>query len=93
MAEGDALDTDRWRGKTSFAPGMPVDQADVPTLRYQALGGRVFTLRRWSDGSTDRGETDLEALADLRGKPVVMEGWYDEAGTFLGDDAGLEENT
>ncbi|ALH23611.1 hypothetical protein PaMx28_11 [Pseudomonas phage PaMx28] len=73
-----------WEDKTSFAPGVPDDPDAAPELLYQVLLGRVFTLTRWKDGSTARGEVaraDLEAVA---GGPVTKEGWYDALGKYVG---------
>lgn len=74
-----------WAGKTSFAPGMPVDTSQIPTLRYQALEGRVYTTLRWRDGSVSRGEVPIAQLEDLVGQGQVQEGWYDSAGDYLGE--------
>lgn len=71
-----------WEDKTSFAPGVP--EGEVPVLRYQVLAGRVFTLKRWPDGSTARGEVDLAHLEALSGGPVTREGWYDALGGYAG---------
>lgn len=79
-----------WADKTGFAPGMPEDAADIPTMRYQVLHGRVFTLTRWRDGSTARGETELAVLQKLVDGPI-REGWYNAVGDYLGDNPGLED--
>jgi len=77
-----------WAGKVEFAPGVPLDPADVPKLRYQTIMGRVYVLQRWPDGSTVRGEITLQELEALVGSQV-REGWYDALGNYLGIDAGL----
>jgi hypothetical protein len=74
-----------WEGKTSFAPGLSDDNA--PTLRYQALHGRVYTLQAWPDGSTARGEVELAHLEALAGGPV-KEGWYSALGEWVGASPG-----
>jgi hypothetical protein len=72
-----------------FAPGVPDDAADLPTTRYQVLEGRVFTLTVWRNAATARGEVAVADLEQLRGEPVTRDGWYDETGAYLGDEAGL----
>ena len=65
-----------WADKTSFAPGVPDDPDAVPELLYQVLLGRVFTLTRWRDGSTARGEVplaDLERDHPTSGLPPALE--------------------
>lgn len=73
-----------WEDKTSFAPGVPDDPDAVPELLYQVLLGKVFTLMRWRDGSTARGEVALADLEALAGSAVTREGWYDALGRYLG---------
>lgn len=73
-----------WEEKTSFAPGVPLDQDAIPEVLFQVLLGRVYTLTRWKDGSTVRGEIPLAELEALAGKPVTREGWYDVLGRYLG---------
>lgn len=73
-----------WADKTSFAPGVPDDQDAVPELLYQVLLGRVFTLTRWRDGSTARGEVPLTDLEAVAGSTVTREGWYDALGKYVG---------
>ena len=73
-----------WAGKTSFAPGVPDTPSAVPELFYQVLNGRVFTLTRWKDGSTARGEVALTDLVALAGQPVNRDGWYDAMARFIG---------
>lgn len=73
-----------WDDKTSFAPGVPDDPDAVPELLYQVLLGRVFTLTRWRDGSTARGEVELADLESVAGSAVAREGWYDALGAYLG---------
>lgn len=77
--------SEEWEGKTSFAPGVPEDPAARPELWYQVLAGQVFTLMRWTDGSTARGSVDLGTLEDVAGAPIVREGWYDALGQYVGD--------
>jgi hypothetical protein len=69
--------------KYDWAPGVPLDTSNLPRLFYQALLGRVFTLQRWPDGSTARGEVSLAELEALVGG-TVREGWYDAAGIYRG---------
>lgn len=73
-----------WEDKVSFAPGVPDDPDAVPELLYQVLLGRVYTLTRWTDGSTARGEVPLADLEAVAGKPVTREGWYDALGAYVG---------
>lgn len=73
-----------WGDKTSFAPGVPDDLGAVPELLYQVLLGRVFTLTRWRDGSTARGEVQLADLEAVAGSAVAREGWYDALGKYIG---------
>ena len=73
-----------WADKTFFAPGVPDDLGAVPELLYQVLLGRVFTLMRWRDGSTARGETQLANLEAVAGSAVTREGWYDALGKYIG---------
>jgi hypothetical protein len=73
-----------WEDKTSFAPGVPDDPDAVPELLYQVLLGRVYTLTRWRDGSTARGEVSLADLEAVAGGTVSKEGWYDALGKYLG---------
>jgi hypothetical protein len=75
----------RWLEKTGYAIGVPDDPDAIPRVRYQLLQGRVYTLTTWRDGSTIRGETDIETLAALVGS-TPQEGWYDALGKYLGDD-------
>ncbi len=73
-----------WEDKMSFAPGVPDDLDSIPERLYQALLGRVYTLTRWKDGSTARGEIPLADLESVAGKPIVKEGWYDALGKYIG---------
>ncbi|XAQ48598.1 hypothetical protein [Xanthomonas phage vB_XeuM-YB23] len=73
-----------WEGKMDFAPGVPEDPDAAPELFYQVLLGRVYTLTRWRDGSTGRGEVQLADLEALAGGPITREGWYDALGKYLG---------
>lgn len=73
-----------WEGKMDFAPGVPEDPDAAPDLFYQVLLGRVYTLTRWRDGSTGRGEVQLADLEALAGGPITREGWYDALGKYLG---------
>ncbi len=77
--------SEEWEGKVSFAPGVSDDPAARPELWYQVLAGQVFTLMRWADGSTARGQVDLATLEDVAGGPITREGWYDALGTYAGD--------
>lgn len=74
-----------WEGKTNFCPGMPVDLSQIPDLKYQALEGRVYTILRFPNDSVSHGEIPLAQLEDLVGKGLVVEGWYDAAGEYLGE--------
>jgi hypothetical protein len=71
-----------WDGKVDFAPGVPDDPADGPTLEYQVLAGNVYSTTRWPDGSVARGQVDLSDLADLAGKPITREGFYSALGEY-----------
>lgn len=82
-------DTESWQGKTDFLVGMPEDLDNLPRTYYQALLGNVYTLTRWPDGSTARGEVPLGVLEALIGEGV-REGWYDVVGTFLGASLDLD---
>jgi hypothetical protein len=84
----EALNTQSWQDKTEDLIGLPSDLSQLPTLRYQALQGRVFTLQVWPDGSTVRGEVEVTHLEGLAGGGI-KEGWYDALGNFLGAEAGL----
>lgn len=75
-----------WEGKMAFAPGVPVDPQAIPTVHYQVLLGRVYTLTQWKDGSTARGETSLASLEGRAGQPITKEGWYDVRGRYIGID-------
>jgi hypothetical protein len=77
-------ETERWIEKTSFPIGVDLTQAP-PEMRYQLLGGRVFTLQLFPSGDIARGEL---APADLD-FPAPQEGWYDGFGAFLGDEPNL----
>jgi hypothetical protein len=72
--------------KENWLPGMPADPDKIPQLRYQVIGGRVYSLQKWRDGSSARGEIGLDVLERLRGKPVTREGWYDALGEWIGAD-------
>jgi len=76
--------------REDWLPGMPSSPAQIPELRYQVLGGRVYTKTRWADGSTARGEVELVVLDRLRGEPTTREGWYGAAGNYLGSDPAWE---
>lgn len=75
---------EHWEGKTSFMPGVPVDEDAIPERLFQVLLGNVYTLTRWKDGSTARGQIALAELEKLFGFTVVKEGWYDVLGTYKG---------
>ena len=75
---------------TGFIPGLPDDLSTLPVLHYQALMGRVYTIKRWSDGSTVRGEVPLKQLEMLVGGSV-KEGWYDALGEWLGMSLPMED--
>jgi hypothetical protein len=76
-------DDESWLGKMGFVPGMPVDLSQLPTLNYQAIEERVFTLMRWPNESTARGEVPLSELEELVGGPID-EGWSSASGVFIG---------
>jgi len=85
MADSDKFEpSPDWEDKMSFAPGVPDDPEAIPELYYQALLGRVYTLTRWKDGSTARGEVTLEDLGAVAGSAIYKEGWYDALGAFIG---------
>lgn len=79
-------ETDRWVEKTAYPIGVDLTQAP-PEMRYQLLGGRVFTLQLFPSGGVARGEIEPDAL-DF---PTDEDGWYDADGNFLGDDPNLPE--
>lgn len=68
----------------NWAPGQPASWDEAPTLIYQVLAGRVFTLKTWPDGSSARGEVTLEVLEDLTGEKITREGFYNALGEFQG---------
>lgn len=74
---------ERFVGGLDSAIGMPIDPNAIPEVRYQVLDGTVFLLQHWKDGSTLRGEIEMETLAQLIGAPP-QEGWYDVTGAYLG---------
>ncbi len=74
---------ERFVGGLESAIGMPSDPNAIPEVRYQVLGEKVFLLQHWKDGSTLRGEIELQTLADLAGG-APQEGWYDATGRYLG---------
>ena len=80
---------ERNAARDEIVPFLPTDPNAIPEVRYQVLAGRVYVLTVWKDGSTARGETDLDSLARRRGAPVTQEGWYDVFGRYLGADAKL----
>lgn len=92
MAEDKPTDEDRkrWREKTEFVPGLVFGETLIPEVRYQVLAGQVYILQVYPDGETGRGLMTPDELSKQLGKPVTKEGWYDEAGKFLGQDPGLE---
>ncbi len=63
---------------------MPVDLSQLPTLLYQSIEGRVFTLMRWPNESTARGEVPLSQLEDIVAGSA-KHGWYSSAGLYLGE--------
>jgi hypothetical protein len=73
-----------WEGKMSFMPGVPEDEDAIPERLFQVLLGNVYTLTRWKDGSTARGQMALAELEQFFGFQVVKEGWYDVLGTYQG---------
>ena len=72
-----------WEGKMSFLPGMPDDLSQMPTLHFQLIQGRVFTLLRWPNDCVARGEVSLQQLRDLTQEPLA-DGWYSSSGNFMG---------
>lgn len=79
---------ERFVGGLESAIGMPTDPNAIPKVRYQVLNGKVFLLQHWKDGSTLRGEIELQTLANLAGG-APQEGWYDATGTYLGSEPDL----
>lgn len=75
---------EHWEGKTSFMPGVPDDDDAIPERLFQVLLGNVYTLTRWRDGSTARGQMTLAELEQQFGFQIVKEGWYDVLGTYMG---------
>jgi hypothetical protein len=67
-----------------FIPGMPDDPAELPELLFQVMLGKVYSINRWPDESTARGELTLAELEERFGEPVVKEGWYSATGEYLG---------
>jgi hypothetical protein len=64
--------------------GMPTDPDAIPEVHYQVLGEKVYQLQSWKDGSTVRGEIEMQTLANLMGGATPQEGWYDVLGNYLG---------
>lgn len=85
----DRVRTERFVGGLESAIGMPTDPAAIPEVRYQVLGEKVFLLQHWKDGSTVRGEIEMQTLANLMGGVMPQEGWYDVLGTYLGPEPDL----
>ena len=75
-----------WEGKMGFAPGVPDDPDAIPERLYQVLLGRVYTLTRWKDGSTARGEVALADLEAVAGGAITKEGWYNALGKYQGSE-------
>lgn len=75
-----------WEDKTSFMPGVPEDEDAIPEILYQVLLGNVYTLTRWKDSSTARGQMTLQDLEARLGFTVVKEGWYSVMGDYLGSE-------
>lgn len=63
---------------------LPVDESTLPDTKYFVVGGKVFSSKRWKDGSIARGEITLQQLEGLAGSPISKEGFYDFDGTYLG---------
>jgi hypothetical protein len=76
-------DDEHWLGKMDFVPGMPVDLSQLPTLHYQVIAGRVFTLLRFPSESVSHGEVPLSQLEDLVGGQIE-DGWYSASGSYIG---------
>lgn len=67
-----------------FIPGMPDDPSTLPELFFQVILGRAYSLMRWPNESTARGEVTLQELEERFGAPLVKEGWYSASGAYLG---------
>lgn len=67
-----------------YAPGMPDDPSLLPELLFQVVLGRAYSLRRWPNESTARGELPLADLEARFGAPLAREGWYSATGAYLG---------
>jgi hypothetical protein len=78
------LESDQWIAKTDSPIGVDLTQAP-PEMRYQLLGGRIFTLQVFPSGAIARGEIAPSQL-DF---PAHEEGWYDGLGKYLGDEPNL----
>jgi hypothetical protein len=84
--ETNPYETDRWIEKTAAPIGVDLTQAP-PEMRYQYLGGRVFTLQFFPSGAIARGELSPGQLDFV----PEAEGWYDGEGKFLGDEPNFPE--
>lgn len=67
-----------------FIPGWPENETEHPTLHYQVLLGRVYSLLRFPNESVAHGEITLADLAGIAGQPIVKEGWYSSIGDYIG---------
>lgn len=67
-----------------FIPGMPDDLSSLPELLFQVILGKVYSVSRWPNESTTRGEMTLAELEARFGEPVLKEGWYSASGNYLG---------
>ena len=68
-----------------FMPGLPLDPADCPTLHFQLLEGKVYSLLRFPDESVARGEMTLQELEYRFDRKLTDEGWYSASGIYLGE--------
>lgn len=77
---------EQWIEKTNFPIGVDLTQPP-PQMRYQLMGGKMYTLQLSPSGAITRGEIDpAHAGFQLQG-----EGWYNGQGEFLGDDPSIED--
>lgn len=76
--------------KWGFAPGIPADPDAIPTTRFLVLAGQAFTLTRWKGGTTVRAEISLREFSQRTGVKAPLDGWYDLAGEFLGEEPAPE---
>lgn len=72
------------RKMSQFIPGMPDDISLLPELLFQVVLGKVYSINRWPDETTARGELTLAELEARFGESILKEGWYSASGAYLG---------